>query len=198
MRNYQTQSRTQQLINAAYYQDHPRPDMTELAVPAGLAVFFGVMAALISMLAVLFLPPPFWLFVAPVLGLCGVGVMLAVRRVRGLRRLVYRIDGGRLTIGQGRAQSYVLLADLDRVAADKMTDLSLIPSLVPTGSGGSARSARGYANRAHGIVYLEAGGEWLRLSPTDPSAFLSALERAIREAKHAENTSPQPSGDESR
>lgn len=179
------------------FEDTPRPDTATLALPLALALFFLLIGLVIGALAALFLPPPFWLFVAPVLALCGAGLVLSMRRAQGLRRTTYRIEDHRVTVQQQRQLSFVNLSDLSRVAVSEGVASPDIATLPAVRAGGSiTRSARDYANRAHGVVYLEAGGEWLRLSPTDPSAFLTALDRAIRGAEHAENTSAQPRGDE--
>src|SRR5207244_9540074 len=123
------------------------------------------------------------------LSLCVAGLTLRVRRPRWRSGLAYRLDGTRLEVRDGRASSYVLLGDLTRIATDASIDVAVIPSLPRARSDlGGRRSARDYANRAAGIVWLEAGGEWLRLSPTDPYNFLAVLDAQITAIRHRENT----------
>ena len=151
-----------------------------LVVPGALAVFFALIGLVIATLAALFLPPMLWLFVVPVLGLSGVALGLAVRRVRMLRRLVYRVGSGRLTIQNGSHVAFLLVDDLSAVAAPATVDLTVIPSLAHTRLGlSNTASARDYATRTGPLILLCAAGEWVRLSPTDPVRFLTALEQEI-------------------
>jgi hypothetical protein len=163
------------------YVDRPRPHRSAFVLPLALATFFGVMALGIAALAVIALPPIFWVFVVPVLALCLFGIAAAMWYVAMLTSTEYRVEGDRLAISRGVTRTTCPLdAIVDILPAGR-------PERRPPAEGPAApfdwsgiHSARNFANRPDGNVLLNVGGEWIRLSPSDPRAFVAAVEAGRR------------------
>ncbi|MBI2755452.1 MAG: hypothetical protein HYX52_01960 [Chloroflexi bacterium] len=164
------------------YIDRPRPNGSALAAPVCIGLFFAIDGLVLGTLVVRFLPPELWMFAAPVLFVC-----LAVAAAAGwyavmLGRIEYRIGGGMLEIrAYRRVWSFPLEGIRDLLLDDASFDPSTLGAGLDTSERGGRRSARRFANRAAGI-FINAGGEWLRLSPSDPQHFAHEL-IAARDAR---------------
>ena len=155
------------------YVDRPRPDPRTLLLPLALALFFAAMGSAIVFLALVSLPPALVGFTVPVIALCAGGVAVAGWHLSTLVRLEYRVGDGLLEIRRGAARIVYRLED----------GTAILPAGAPAVAGAGVRadrsgmaSARQFANRSGGNLLLQAGGEWLRLSPTDPAGFRQAVE----------------------
>ena len=158
------------------YVDRPQPRGVTLVLPMLAALFFAVTGGVIAMLAVLVLPPTLWMFTAPVIGLCLLAIMVIGRYVSGLTRLEYRVGAGVLEIRSRDGRRWFRLDDIvEVVLADPRTAPPPPPRHGETADRSGVSSARNFANRRDGNILLNVRGEWVRLSPSDPAAFVRAL-----------------------
>jgi hypothetical protein len=157
------------------YIDRPRPSASALAVPVCIGLFFAIDGLVLAGLVVRFLPPELWMFAVPVLFVCAAVAAAATWYAVMLGRIEYRIGNGVLEINAfRRVSSFALGAIRDLLIDDASFDASAPGADFDTSERGGRRSARRFANRAPG-VFVNAGGEWLHMSPADPEQFVRTL-----------------------
>ncbi len=157
------------------YDDRPPPDLATLAVPVLMAIFFLSAGALIAALAVLALPPVLWVFAGPVVLLAAAAAGLSAGYARSLFRVRYTVARGRVTLRRGRATVAFAVQAIEHLVRPRY------PGSGPDGGldWSGISSARSFANRRDTELFLRVGGEWLRLSPTDPVRFVEALRAEV-------------------
>ena len=155
------------------YVDRPRPAPRTLLLPLALALFFAAMGSVIVFLALVSLPPVLFGFTMPVIALCAAGAVATGWHLSTLIRLEYRVGDGLLEIRRGGTRLIYRLEDVTAI-------VPAAPPAVTDATGRTDRSgvasARQFGNRPGANVLVQVRGEWIRLSPTHPSAFLRAME----------------------
>lgn len=136
-----------------------------------MTVFFTGMGTAIAMLAVLALPPLLWVFTGPAVLLAVAAAGLSASYARSLFRVRYTVARGRVTLRRGRAVVTFALQEVEHIVQPRY------PGSGPDGGldWSGISSARSFANRRDTELLLRVGGEWLRVSPTDPVRFVEAL-----------------------
>lgn len=153
------------------YDDRPSPDLGTLAVPVLMTFFFVSAGLLIGGLCVLALPPVLWVFAGPVVLLAAAAAGMSAGYARSLFRVRYTMARGRVTLRHGRATISFAAEAVDHIVRPRY------PGSGPDGGldWSGISSARPFANRRDTELFLRVGGEWLRVSPTDPMRFVEAL-----------------------
>jgi hypothetical protein len=158
-------------LRSQVYDDRPSPDLGTLAVPVLMTLFFASAGLLIAGLGVLALPPVLWVFAGPAVFLAAAAAGMSAGYARSLFRVRYTMARGHVTLRRGRATATFAARAVEHIVRPRY------PGSGPDGAldWSGISSARTFANRRDTEVFLRVGGEWLRVSPTDPVRFVEAL-----------------------